>query len=324
MTGLLALLCGVLAVAWCAPPVLHRLLEHGVAPRSVLAMWAMLVGASFLTVAGTLFVALTPAHDTLPRILQLLHHCWTSLRHGTAPQAHELAAALILIALAGVVFLTGRGLLRHLRQQRRLHRRHVQTLRGIARSETGPFPTMWLPHAEPLAYSVAGKPGFVVASDGLRDRLPAVDAAAVLEHERAHLRGRHHLLVGIAEALAASARWVPLLRRSPSLVRTAVELAADRVAARAHGTAAVRSALLTMSHSAGAYRSPPYSLGMAQQCLALRLRHLQIPQSAKRNLGQRVLAPGFAALVGFTLPVLSGATFLLAAAVTVCSSLFGG
>lgn len=288
-------------------------------------MWGMLVGASFLTVAGTLVAILTPIHHTLPRALQLLHHCWTSLRHGTAPQAHELAAALILLTLAGVVFLTGRGLLRHLRQQRHLHRRHVETLRGIASIETQPSPTLWLPYAEPLAYSVAGTPGFVVASDGLRNHLSADDVAAVLEHERAHLRGRHHLLVGLAEALAASARWVPLLRLSPSLVRTAVELAADRVAARAHGTAAVRSALLTMSHRVGAHESRPYSLGMAQQCLELRLRHLQAPQPARRpKFGHRVLVPGLAALAGFTLPMLSGASLLFATAMTVCPALFGG
>lgn len=53
-----------------------------------------------------------------------------------------------------------------------------------------------------MAYSLAGGAPHpvIVASRGLADRLSAPDLAAVLDHERAHLHGRHHLLVGLARA----------------------------------------------------------------------------------------------------------------------------
>ena len=48
--------------------------------------------------------------------------------------------------------------------------------------------TWWLDHAHPVAFSLAGHPGVVVASDGLRDRLTDRGVSAVLAHEYASLR----------------------------------------------------------------------------------------------------------------------------------------
>jgi beta-lactamase regulating signal transducer with metallopeptidase domain len=70
---------------------------------------------------------------------------------------------------------------------------------------------------------------------------------SVLAHERAHLTGRHHLLVAVAQALRATLPFVPLFRRAPSAVRDLVELAADLAAVHACGPAAVRNALLTVT-----------------------------------------------------------------------------
>ncbi|WP_017975702.1 M56 family metallopeptidase [Actinopolyspora halophila] len=322
MTGLLSLLFGVLAVAWCTPPILHALLRRGVDPQGVLVLWGVLVSTSFFTVTGSLLAALLPTHSGLPWLLQLLHHCWNSLRHGFAPQVHNLTAALLLSILVSAVVLTVRNLVHHLHRQRRLHRRQVELLRIAARAAPGPIPTMWLPHAGLLAYSVAGRRGFVVVSEGLREQLSDTGCAAVIEHERAHLRGRHHLLVGLAEALAASAPWLPLTGHSPTLVRTAVELAADRTAARTYGAVTVRSALLAMSQTPRT--APPPALGMAQECVALRLRHLRSSRATVARLPRRMLASGLAALVGLSLPVAGGIGVLLMTEVAVCFSALGG
>lgn len=322
MTGLLAPLFGIMAVAWCAPPVLHALLRRGVDPQGVLVLWGVLVGTSYFTVAGSLLAALLPTHSGLPRLLQLLHHCWSSLRHSSTPQAHKLTAALLLSVLVSAVLLAAGNLVHHLHRQRRLHRRQVELLRIAARTDPGPIPTMWLPHAGLLAYSVAGRRGFVVVSEDLREQLGDTGCAAVIEHERAHLRGRHHLLVGLAEALAASTPWLPLTGHSPALVRTAVELAADHAAARTHGVITVRSALLAMSRTPRT--APPPALGMAQQCVALRLHHLRGPKATVTCLPRRILVSGLAALVGLSLPTAGGIGVLLMTAVAVCSSALVG
>ncbi|MER6989086.1 M56 family metallopeptidase [Saccharopolyspora hirsuta] len=315
-----ALLLGVAVVAGCAPAVLNRMLHRRVDPQLVLMTWGALVATTFITVTAALTIAVLPAHGPAPLLVQLLHHCWTALQHGSAPQVHLAAGLLLLTAVAGLSSRVSIGLLRHARHQRREHRRHLELLRIAARPESGAFPIMWLPHPEPMAYSVAGTPGFVVATDGVRDHLGA-DAAAVLEHERAHLRGRHHLLVGLAEALSRSASWIPLMRRSPELVRTAVELAADRSAAHQHGPSAVRSALLRMTGGRGG-PMPSHALGMANSAVALRLHHLNGLRTAPGR-AKRALASGMVGLTAATLPTLAGIALLPVLAMVTCPFAFG-
>lgn len=56
--------------------------------------------------------------------------------------------------------------------------------------------------------------------------------AAVLAQERAHLTGRHHLVLAGAEALASASPWVPLLAGARREVTGLVEmLANDRASA---------------------------------------------------------------------------------------------
>lgn len=318
----LALLLGVVLVAGGAPAVLDRMVERRVDPQVVLVTWVALVTATFLTVLATLVLVLLPTHGPKPLLLQLVHSCWTALQHGAMPQLHEVTALLLLVPVSAVAVLLGRGLLRYVRQQRRLHERQLELLRITAESEAGRFPTMWLPHPKPLAYSVAGSPAFVVATQGVRDELCQADAAAVIEHERAHLRGRHHLLVGLAEALAKSVPWVPLTRHSPRLVRTAVELAADRAAARTHSSAAVRSALRIMA-TGGGPSTPQHALGMADACIALRLHHLDRLGNGPGTVA-RLFMSVIAALAAATSPALAGIGVLMAVGLTTCPIPFVG
>lgn len=312
----LALLVGVVAVASSGPGVLDRMVRRKVDPRAVLVTWIVLVGASFMTMIATLAVTLIPTHGPTPALVQLIHRCWTAVRLGAVPRLHEMAA----LALFVVVFLTaaqvGRGLLRYGRHKRQLHHKHLQLLKITATSEQGPFTTMWLPHPAPLAYGVAGSPAFVVATEGVRDELGEVNAAAVLEHERAHLRGRHHLLVGFAEALAKSVPWLPLTRRSPDLVRTAIELAADLEAARKHGSNAVQSALRTMSNPGGP-TTPQHALGMADSGVALRLEHLD-RLSENTTAVKRLLVSGTAGVMAASAPALAGIGILTAVGTLAC------
>ncbi|MCI2420643.1 hypothetical protein MOQ72_24635 [Saccharopolyspora sp. K220] len=165
----LALLVGVVLVASGAPAVLDWMIDRRVDPQAVLVTWVVLVGATFSTVVVTLAIVLLPAHGPAPMLLQMAHHCWTALRHGYAPQLHELTALLLFVVVSAVAVQVGRGLLRYARQQRQLHARQLELLRITAKPEAGSFPTMWLPHPHPVAYSVAGAPAFIVATKGIRD-----------------------------------------------------------------------------------------------------------------------------------------------------------
>ncbi|GAA2803881.1 M56 family metallopeptidase [Saccharopolyspora taberi] len=317
MIGALALLFGAALLAIVAPAVLRKLLEVRTDPQVVLVVWAVLVGATFLTTVGTLVIIVLPTHGPMLLLMRFAHN-YANFDHGSFP-IHELSGALLLIPVAVVSTLACRGLVRYTREQRRLHRRHLDLLRITASPETGSLTTMWLPASEPLAYSVAGTPSLVVATRGVREQLRSGDIAAVLEHERAHLRGRHHVLVGLAQALANSAPWVPLMRHSPSLVRAAVELAADRVAARSHGATAVRTALLTLTKHRGGPSAPANSLSMGEGNVGLRLSHLET-STLGSSPAKRALTSSIAALATTVVLTVAG-TGLLFAAVTLFAGL---
>ncbi|CAM5509976.1 M56 family metallopeptidase [Streptomyces tanashiensis] len=57
--------------------------------------------------------------------------------------------------------------------------------------------------------------------------LTPAQLAAALAHERAHIAGRHHLLVAAAEAFAAVFPRLPLARHGGSAVPLLLEMAAD-------------------------------------------------------------------------------------------------
>ncbi|MFL4907033.1 M56 family metallopeptidase [Streptomyces sp. MMS24-I2-30] len=80
----------------------------------------------------------------------------------------------------------------------------------------------------PTAYAVLGMPGRVVISSGMLRLLDAQERQAVLAHERAHLRHRHHLF---SLVLHLAAVVDPLLRPLERAGAFAVERWADEEAA---------------------------------------------------------------------------------------------
>lgn len=79
----------------------------------------------------------------------------------------------------------------------------------------------------PAAFAVPGRPGRVVVSSGMLRVLDASERQALLAHERAHLRHRHHLF---SLALHLAAAVIPLLRPVERAGVFAVERWADEEA----------------------------------------------------------------------------------------------
>jgi Zn-dependent protease with chaperone function len=198
------------------------------------------------------------------------------------------------------------------RDRARRRSEHLSVLRLAARRDNGSPVTLWLAHDQPLAFSMTGRPGVVVATEGLNRHLPAESVAAVLTHERAHLRGRHHLLVVITDALHAALPFVPLFRKAPMAMRELVELAADVAAVRAHGAAAVRSALLCVSGQA-----PGVALAMARDAVDVRLARLrQTPEVPSRL--RRTVTCGLTGTAAAVAPLLAATALLIAVGMVTC------
>jgi hypothetical protein len=95
---------------------------------------------------------------------------------------------------------------------------------------------------------------------------------AVLAHERAHLRGHHHLMLATAAALARAFPAIPLLARAAAELAVLAEMTADDDAARRHDPADLAAALVTLagagSRSTALTAGGPAAIARIQRLLA--------------------------------------------------------
>jgi Zn-dependent protease with chaperone function len=285
-----ALLLGTVVVGWWSPWLLGRLATR-IDPRTAIAWWLLTaVGVVGGTIASALLLAL-PGHGPADAVLRVLHDCWAAVDHDELPALDPIAgtiAGLVLAVAAGRLTLTWLG-----RRRRRnlVHRRHLTALQLSGTRDTKPVPILWLPDERPIAYSLGGRRSLVVASDGLAARLTERELGAVLAHERAHVRGRHHLLISCSEVLGRTLRFVPLMRELPAATQLLVELAADQAAAAQCGREPLRSALRSIRAVAG----PRRALAMAGGDTAIRLSRLDSGSPPAPRL--TTVAGGIAAFV---------------------------
>jgi Zn-dependent protease with chaperone function len=307
MTVALALLLGSAAVGWLAPRALWRISD----PVVALVAWTASIAAVVVTSTAAVVLLVLPEHGLA--VLDTLHHCWESVRHGTTPAVEVvsgltggalLTALLVRLAVVGA---------RSARQRARAREEHLSVLRLAGRREAGTHPTVWLDHDRPLAFSLAGKPGVVVATEGLHRHLTPSQVDAVLDHERAHLDGRHHLLVAAADAIAATLPVLPLFKRAATTTRELVEMAADLASARTHGVETVRDALVRVS----SHGSPNSALAMSRDALGTRLDRLQRSHRMP-NRTRRIVSCGIAGLTAMTVPVVTASAALIAVMLVTC------
>ena len=193
-----------------------------------------------LSVRAALAFAVVPLAFQAAGAHEFAHACHRSAHAGlpVPPDVGWLAALALAASVARSAGTRRRNAaaLGRLRVEPWLGRHHVEA--GVDVVE--------LPCAERLAYAVPGRPDQVVVSDGLLGALDDEEAQAVLRHERAHLRHRHHDALTLARDLEAWMGWFPPARTSVAALRLAVERWADEDAGSASASArpAVRRALV--------------------------------------------------------------------------------
>jgi Zn-dependent protease with chaperone function len=217
-----------------------------VPPRLMMVGWLASIATFFFLALSAGVVVAWPDHAPAESLTDIWIRCLSSAQHTMAPWVSEIAVggvAVVAVFFLGRFTAVGR---RQRRSRTKIRGYHDDVLTVLARTRQDPgsrYRELWLDHPLPFAYSVAGSPGLVVATEGLYTCLTPTEAAAVLEHERAHLHGRHHRIVALSALLARTLPIVPLLARAPGALAMLVELDADRAAARTTSRAAVRSAL---------------------------------------------------------------------------------
>lgn len=231
-----------LAVAVLAPVLLSRYWPADRAPRLTLAL-LQLLSCSFLVASATTCLAFAVAGvDRLASWNPAIDACADQL-----PINDESPVGAVLGNLASVVvgLLAVRlaySLLATFGAARLRRRSHAGLLRMLARPDED-LGVLVLDHPEPACYCLPGRRGGIVITSGALDRLSGPQLQAVLQHERAHLAARHHVVVALALAMRRTVPRVRLLRYAERETRRLVELIADDAAARQSGAPTVAAAL---------------------------------------------------------------------------------
>lgn len=267
MSAALALLTYAMVLAGVAPRMMMRGWVDR-APRAAIAIWQAIAGSVVMAIVLGAMALTFPTMRVSANLAMLLQECALALRdHYASPGGAVAAGTGAVLALAVIARLTwciGLALMRAAAQRRRIR----NTLAVLGR--TGPSGQVVVVDSDtPAAYCVPGTRRRIVVTTAALDALDDAQLHAVLAHERAHLRGRHDLVIAGAAALAQAFGRVRLFRLAHDEVVRLVELLADDVAVRGSDRLTVAEALLTLG-SAG----PAGALSAGGSATGARVRRL--------------------------------------------------
>jgi Zn-dependent protease with chaperone function len=256
------------------PAMLARATWPMRAPRAAIVLWQSIALAAVLSAfsAGIAIVSrlFVPGPDGRPtatitsEIEVLGWPLWT---------AYVVVFALTLVIGARLV--TAVLQVAIATRRRRAHHRMLVDLLDMPRDSvpqlgTQPGDLRILDVKQPLAYCLPGVRSRVVVSEGTLNTLSDSEVAAILTHERAHLRARHDLVLEMFTAVHAA---FPRFVRSASAldaVRLLIELLADDAAVRAAGPTPLARALVACASGL----TPSGAMAAGGPTTVLRVRRL--------------------------------------------------
>ena len=298
-----------LALAWVLPLPLRRLSELGASPRLALAAWLTAMVSALAYVMAALGLLAREAIAGWPAFARTVCE---SVSAGPCPAAVYRSAAYEL-GLAATAFFGGIVMIllgwrygRCLRRASVRTRAHAEAARITGHPVEGRDAAFVLDATSPAVYCVPGRPPIIVLTTGALAVLDSQQLTAVLAHERAHLAGRHHLLLAVTRSLAAVAPFVPLFARGTGDIARLAEMRADDVAARRAGRRMLLTALIAMGAGAATAPAPAAWLAATGGVIAIRVRRLAEPAPPGRRACHGL------ALAAITLAIL-GATALVPA-----------
>jgi Zn-dependent protease with chaperone function len=156
-----------------------------------------------------------------------------------------LMSGLVLLALLCWILVAATAAVVRARQ-----RQHI-LLSLLARGDPKVPGALVVDHPAAAAYCLPGLRSAIVVSAGTLELLDAHELAAVLAHERAHLRERHDLVLLPFAALLRAFRWASVARQAQRAVALLVEMHADDMALRHRPARELATALLRVGAAGG-------------------------------------------------------------------------
>jgi Zn-dependent protease with chaperone function len=263
-------------------------------PVAAIASWQMVQGAVLLPMVWIPVLALAPEIGTEATLREFVIGCLHGLVAAVSqPDQRIVAAAAFLV----FVLTTGR-LLAVFVTTWRCRRRERDTARAAVAlvGSDGPVGVRVVPGRSVGAYCVPGRRPLVVMTTAATQELSFAELTAVVAHERAHLKWRHHLVLIGSQTVADAFPFVGVFVEAERECRLLIEMAADDQAIRVVGPEPLATALLRSAISSGL---PPATLAMGRTAVQERVERLDVCRAENRS-------HGLVACVPLLLPVLVG------------------
>lgn len=237
-----AVTAGTLGAGWLRDSRWPRL-----APRMAIVAWQALAASILLALAATGLALAISFPQVSSDLARLFYLCAASLRHGYASPGGTMTAIVGVTLFLGLLTRVVWCAVRAATLDRRERTARVAVLDLIGRTDVLPG-ALVLEHEAPYAFCVGGKQHRVIVTSGLLASLSAAELDAVLAHEYAHLRQRHHVAIVTCRAVfGALAPIFPTFRRVMPQIRLFAELSADDSARHSVGADPLREALAALA-----------------------------------------------------------------------------
>lgn len=256
---------GTLGAAW--------LREAGwttLTPRMAIAAWQALAASVLLSLAAAgLALAITFPHVSA-EVAKLLDLCAGNLRDSYASPGGTLTALFGVTAFLMLVTRAAWCAAHASVVDRRERAARVAAFDLVGRRDVVRG-ALVVEHEAPYAFCIGGRDHRIVLTSGLLATLGPGELDAVLAHEHAHVRQRHHMaLVACRSLFGTLAPVFPVFRTALPLVRLYAELCADDGARRRVGAGPLRDALTRLA----CLSAPAGTLAASAQDVEARLTRL--------------------------------------------------
>lgn len=250
-----------------------------------------------------------PAVPFSANLAELISACSMALRAQYATPAGAALSVTGAVLGLGVLTRAGYCLTAGLFSATRQRRRQLDALALVARRHPG-CGALVVENAAAAAYCLPGRRQQVVVTTGALAALENDQLAAVLAHERAHLRGRHDLVLAAAGALHRAFPRVPVFREAHRELPRLVEMLADDVAARGNDRLTIATALVRLAEAS----APVAALGAGGSTAVARVHRMVTPAHPLSSARTVLLALGAAALLATPVVVVTAPAVLAATA----------
>ncbi|MCH9730421.1 MAG: M56 family metallopeptidase [Actinomycetia bacterium] len=277
-------------VAVLGPALLHRATLDGAAPRLAVTAWLAAMASVLVAWMAALALFAIQSIQSWGQLGRVLTGCLAGLRMvvlGGYGDALQITVVMLAALASLAVLILGARAAIGLRLSRRGTNDHLRAAR-IAASDCPPGPggALVIESRRRAVYCLAGRPPTIVITRAALQALDDSQLAAVISHEQAHLKGRHHMVLAVTSVLSRVLSRLRLFTDGAREVARLLEMCADDAAARRHSADAVVDALLALALPSPmltpAVAVPAPALSAAGSGVAQRVERLLFPPAKLR------------------------------------------